>query len=632
MQATDPRLARAKSLIAAKQFEEGRNLLRILIEDGIETDNCHLNYGVSLIQEGRAQEAIEYLEGCGSQAPEIQINIAAAAGGLGDEQRECQALVALLKTRQQVHAQPYQKLRAWARKNKRWDVAYEALHLLFEMDSEDFGICFELGEVCREMRRHKQAVTFLLKAQELTEDENQITAIHGMLAGLYKDCGEQQKALRYFRSSYERNPCTDTCSNLIMDMQYTHGVTLKDFYRQCKEFSARFLRYLPRFQHDPARMEPARALSGLRIGWMSGDFKTHSLTSLMLPQFKEFGNRGPHQHFLYSSIPEADETDHSREFQACGTWRRLHGLPNEQAAQAIYDDQIDVLVDLAGHTGYNRLPVFGYKPAPVQAGWISGMMTPPALETINYFITDPHIRPDCADEVCDEQLLEIDSTCSYFPIAEAPDVGPLPADRKGHVTFGSFNNPCKISREVVIGWANVLRNVPGSRMLIKVYTQGTESMIRRLMLGLGITEDRLQFVRHLPRTEDVMTVLTQEVDVFLDTWPCAGMLTSAESLWMGVPVITMVGETFLHRQTWTLLCQIGKREWAGTDLQSFIKAAIDLATDRQLLRTARQELRGLMEAAPLRKPEQLADQILRRLEDAWVDWCESRQSLWALTA
>lgn len=624
------RLKEAKLLNEHGRCEEARAIFAELIEQGLQLKEAKLNYGVSLMREKRRKEAAEYFIAEGNDIPEMAINASVCYSELGDEDGEYIALKRVLASHQTAFIQPYSRLATIARKREDKPILYLALKQMFDIDPENFGICFELGMIARDLRKLKQGVTFLLKSLELEESKDQRGNIYGILAGLYKDAGEQMKAVHYFRKCYEESPSRNTASNLIMTMQYTHGISFEDFYNQCREYSARFLRHLPRFQFPASRYDPKKPdVEGLRIGFIGGDFVLHSLSNLMLEPIRELKNvRKTNKIFLYSTREKEREDDVADRYkERVDRWQCVHGMSDKEIARKIFDDEIDVLVELAGHTALNALPVFGYKPAPLQIGWISGMMTPPAIETINYFITDEHVVPECAKEICFEKLLPITSSYSYFPLTQEEISPELPADRNGYVTFGSFNNPCKFSSEVLETWAKCVLSVPKSKMHIKVFDVATETHIRKSMAKSGVGGDRLHFIYPLKSNNDVMKYYTQNIDIMLDTWPCAGCLTTAEAMWMGCPSIVLRGETFLNRQSWTILAQLGYDDMGADTIEDYVKAAAKVAEDRPLMRRFREEIRVKFAESGLQNAEKIARDLIVTIQSAWADWCDSRRPL-----
>lgn len=630
MSGSDKRFVTAKGFMETKQYEDARAIFSELIAEGIELVSSVLCYGVSLMHENRIAEAAEFFDKHAEAATEVLLNLSVCYSKLGEPDKEAEVLYRMVrKTHEPRYENPFRKLAAWAHDKKQFHIEHEALMALFDINPDDPSILIPLAHACKALNKPTHAVTFCHKLLALLPDSSSAEGVHALLAGLYKDAAMQREALQHYRKSYALSKTAPSASNLIMDMQYSHGVDFSEFYNQCREYSARFLRGLPRFSYEPDFLKLTKATTGLRIGFSSGDFIAHSLANLLLEPFKRLKEIAPHHSlYIYSDREEEKEDGISAQYrEACDVWRCIRSVPDAEAANIIHNDKIDILVEIAGHTAYNRLPVFGYKPAPVQVGWVSGMMTPPGIDTINYFLTDQWIRPPCADKVCFEKLYNLPAAYCYFPLANAPAIGELPALKRGYITFGSFNNPCKLSSDVLLTWAEVLRELPSSRLKVKVYSLATERYIQRTMGGFGVSPDRVEGVYNFPRTEDLMAYYSREIDIALDTWPCAGCLTSAEAMWMGCPVITLYGDTFLHRQTWTILNQIGLKELGSDTHAGFVKAAVDLAKDTNKLSQIRNSLRRKMENAPIRDPMGMAKGILESLEHAWVDWCNSRASL-----
>lgn len=623
-----------------QDFESAHALCQQYIDGGDPSNmvTAKLMKGVTLLREGKVSEAAQYLVEQGNihRSPEFFVNAAVCYGRLGEERREYMALAALLDIKSpgsNISEAPFLRLSELGMELKQWDVVRRALYILVDRynHSSDPVVLEQLANACKQSNKLDQAVMYFTRLFTLV-DESRKGQIHGVLAGVWKDLGEQQHAVEHFRRSHELNlRSPPPCSNLIMCMQYTHGVTLQQFYDQCSEYSVRFLRHLPRYQFDQDRLDPSKADRGLRIGFMSADFIAHSLTNLMMEPFRMLKVLGSH-HTYYCYHSREREDNWSEQYkESVDHWRNVHALSDDELAKQINDDQIDILVDLAGHTAGNRLPVFGRRPAPVQAGWISGMMTPSAISTINYFFTDEWMTPPSAAQVCREQLINLPAAYTYFPMAgdETPDIGPLPADRNGYVTFGSFNNPCKISPAVVEAWAAAMRKVRGSHIHIKVYADGQGQLLTREFARRGISGDRIHFIStSLPKTTDVMQYYSDKIDMVLDTFPCAGCLTSAEAMWMGSPVMTMVGDTFLHRQTWTILNQLGMQDELGAHtVDEFAERAAAYVSDRNKLREFRNTIRSKMGAAPIRQPEKIAQGLVNGFREMWLDWTSYRAGL-----
>lgn len=622
------KLTEAREALEQGDYEKAWSLFDALIAYGEEIENAHIGKVAIFVRGKKYREAAEYIEKCGIHAVEMLINLASCYRYLKEEEKEIEVLRKIARTGQKRYDEPYRLLAQKAKEREDWEAAYEALVPLFHMEPEDFSICFSLADACKQLNLRKQAITYFVRSIELAEgDERTVGSIRMLIGSLYKDCAQQNSAVWNYQEAYRLLGTSDPCSNLVVLLQYFHQASLRDFYAQCVEYNHRFIRPLKKYTYPLERLDPKK--EKLTIGFMSGDFIAHSLSHLILQVFRYLNEVAPqHTYICYMERAKKSEDKVTEIFkQSVDLWRSTNDLSDEEAAKLVHDDEVDVLIDLAGHTACNRLKVFGHRPAPVQASWISGMMTPPAVETINYFFTDQWMLPPSASEVCPETLLQLPSAFTYFPLANVELSETLPCEEDDIINFGSFNNPCKISTEVLETWADCLKAVPRSRMHIKIYSPSTERNFRKVFERKGIAKERVVFVYQLPTVPDVMRYYTQKIDIVLDTWPCAGMLTSTEALWMGVPIITLVGDTFLHRQTWSVLNQLKLEDLGAETRDEFVEKAQALATDRERLKELRKGLRARFESAPMRDARLISSSIVKGCEQAWADRCESRAPL-----
>ena len=265
----------------------------------------------------------------------------------------------------------------------------------------------------------------------------------------------------------------------------------------------------------------------------------------------------PCETICYSDRVQEDELTRRFQESTC-VWREVHSLSDEALAEQIRADSVDILFDLFGHTARSRLLVFARKPAPIQATWI-GYVGTTGLAAMDYLIADRFQVAEGTEAHYREKILRLpDSYVCLDPPADAPAVGPLPAVRQGHVTFGSFNKPAKINPLVVQAWAAILRRVPRSRLVIRHQGFEAGSVRRRyesLFAGQGIESDRLELLGRATHA-DLLSEY-QRIDLALDPFPYSGGLTTCEALWMGVPVITCPGETFASRHALSHLSNVG---------------------------------------------------------------------------
>jgi predicted O-linked N-acetylglucosamine transferase (SPINDLY family) len=304
-------------------------------------------------------------------------------------------------------------------------------------------------------------------------------------------------------------------------------------------------------------------------------------------------------------------------------WRSLAGLSDELAAKMISSDAIDILVDLAGHTALNRLTLFAGKPAPIQTSWL-GYWGTTGLAAMDYLLSDAVTLPPDAERFYSEKIVRLPSgRFCYAPPDYAPSPAPhSPMCQSGQVTFGSFNNPDKLTRDVIGVWAAVLRAVPQSRLLLKWATLADEGVRRRLSEAFaaeGIGSERLLLREKSPHAE----MLTEygDIDIALDPFPFSGGLTSCEALWMGVPVLTLPGDRAASRQTLGFLQALDSTEWAAASPADYVKIATTLAADGQRLSAIRQTLRQRMANSSLCDGPTFTRDLEAVYRKLWRQWC-----------
>jgi predicted O-linked N-acetylglucosamine transferase (SPINDLY family) len=299
----------------------------------------------------------------------------------------------------------------------------------------------------------------------------------------------------------------------------------------------------------------------------------------------------------------------------------------------VREDGIDLLVDLSMHTADNRLLVFAREPAPLQISWLAHAGSS-GVETIGYRLSDGRIEPDdLHDAASKEQVIRLpDSWCCYGPGrtggnpgrtgGDFPAVGPLPARERSFVTFGSLNQFAKIKEATLRGWAELLRRVPNSRLLMVCPPGQTEERIRGFFAGQGVDPARLEFFAHGPWAAYVQ--LFGKIDIALDSFPFNGMTTTCHALWMGVPVVTQVGANPVSRTGLSLLHTVGLPELATGSQAECIEIAAELAGDFDRLAELRSTLRARMQASPLMDAPRFARNVEAAYRSLWRRWCETQ--------
>jgi protein O-GlcNAc transferase len=377
------------------------------------------------------------------------------------------------------------------------------------------------------------------------------------------------------------------------------------------------------YTNDP---DPGRIL---RIGYVSPDFRQHALRRYFEPVLVHH-NRGRVRVICYAEVSRPDAATTLLQ-QLADDWRWTVDLTDAQLFQQIRNDQIDILIDLAGHSGNNRLGVFALKPAPIQATWL-GYLNTTGLSSVDYRLTDEFLDPPSTEvgsprKVRDtEELFRLPGgMCCFAKPADEPAVAPLPALEHGFLTFGSLHNLFKINSHVLDLWTEVLKAVPTARLLMMrdSLNGSAQDRIRREFAQRGIANDRLD-LRQGPGNERYLEVY-HEIDVSLDTFPCTGGVTTCESLWMGVPVLSLCGVRPMARNSAALLSRVGVADWVVHTPEQYVAFAERLDSQLDQLAQLRAGLRERV-VRTLCDAERFTDVLEDAYRTMWYRWCSKASS------
>lgn len=442
-------------------------------------------------------------------------------------------------------------------------------------------------------------------------------ALHDNLANVLKDAGALDEAIVHYRRALELDPGNAaTHSNLAYALSFQCAEP-EPLLAECRRWAARFAAPLERVAADAARdLAPDRRL---KVGYVSGDFREHCQSLFTLPLLAHH-DRGEVEIFCYSSVERPDAWTRRLESHA-DAWREARALDDDELARLVSEDRIDVLVDLNMHMANGRPLLFARKPAPVQIAWLAYPGTT-GIEAIDYRLSDPRLDPQGTDHHYSERTLRLpDTFWCYDPQSEAPGVNDLPALAKGHVTLGCFNNPCKLTDRTLDLWGRVMRAIPRAHLRLMSPAGRHRERLRSRLEAHGIAAERLSFAEFRPREEYLRSY--HGIDFGLDTLPYNGHTTSLDALWMGVPIVTRLGETCVGRAGLSQLFHLGLVDLvAGTD-EAFVAIAVALAADLDRLRTLRQSLRATMQRSPLMDAARFAHHIERAYRCAWRAHCSA---------
>ena len=475
---------------------------------------------------------------------------------------------------------------------------------------------YNLGNALGEMGRLDEAVASYQQAIACKPDD---AAAHNNLGNAHKAQGRLDLALASYRQALSIDPdYAEAHSNLLFALQFLPEASPLERVAESRRYAARFeAPWQSQWRPHRNSPEPERRL---RIGYVSPDFRRHAVAHFIKPVLARH-DRSAVEIFCYYNAQRKDDFT-TRLAAHADHWLACKALTDEQLAARIGADGIDILVDLAGHTANNRLPLFSRKPAPVQITYL-GYPGTSGLSAMDYRITDGHADSRGSEERYTETLLRLPhSLWCYRPIAGMPEVLPLPALRRGYLTFGSFNNFNKQDPSTIDLWAALLRALPDARLLMVTVPEGeARTRLSEQFAKQGVAAERLEFHGKLPSAE--FHRLLSQVDMALDPVNVNGATTTCESLWLGVPTLSLKGNSFLSRAGWSILSAAGVPEFAADNTQDYIKIATRLAADLPALARIRAGLRTRLAASPLMDETGFTRDLERIYRDVWTKWCVS---------
>ncbi|GBL09506.1 UDP-glucose:protein N-beta-glucosyltransferase [Microcystis aeruginosa Sj] len=339
----------------------------------------------------------------------------------------------------------------------------------------------------------------------------------------------------------------------------------------------------------------------LKIGYVSPDFKRHPVGKFIAPIIKHHDHQ-KFEIYCYGEIRKVDEI--TEEIQSsCDHWRSTFGLADAEVIEQIKQDRIDILIDLAGHTDDNRLPIFFSKPAPIQASYL-GYFATTGIPTIDYWITDHHLHPVDTEEKTSETIWRLPRCyVAYQPSPEALEVNPLPALSSEYITFGCLNNFSKLNPFLLSLWAKILQALPQSRLILKSHYHNLDDPEEKQSVELflqeqGLNLEQVELIDSPTLAEDYFA-LYHRIDIHLDTFPYNGCTTTCDALWMGVPVLTLAGDRKIQRMGNSLLQAIGLGDWIAHTPEEYVNKAITFARDLDAIAKLRTSLRERFQKSQL---------------------------------
>ncbi|HZD92109.1 MAG TPA: tetratricopeptide repeat protein, partial [Pseudolabrys sp.] len=475
---------------------------------------------------------------------------------------------------------------------------------------------YNLGNALKDAGALDEAVTAYRAAIKLKPDH---ADAHGNLAIVFMEQGRIEEADAAFRRALDLAPGNAHIrSNWLFCQNYRTDIAADAAFVMHRTFEAQHGRPAAHAVHGHDRTPGRR----LKIGYVSPDFRTHSVAYFVEPLLAAH-DRQAVEVTCYADVAKPDQVT-ARLQTLADRWVPASGLSDDELAARIRQDRIDILVDCAGHTAHNRLQVLARQPAPVQVNWL-GYPNTTGLNAIGYRLVDVVTDPaGAADEVASERLIRLPGGfLCYAGAADAPEPVPPPCLMRGHVTFGSFNNPAKLSPATLDAWGALLARVPDARLLLKgkpFADAATRALYLSRLTARGIEAERVELIGWTGTSAHHLSLYAR-VDVALDPFPYNGTTTTCEALWMGVPVVTLRGDRHAGRVGASLLTRIGAAEWIAESAADYVARAAQLAADRQQLGALRHGLRARVAASPLCDRAAFAGNVEAAYRQMWQAWC-----------
>jgi protein O-GlcNAc transferase len=476
-------------------------------------------------------------------------------------------------------------------------------------------LLFDYCLILKRLARLGEAETVARRMIEI--DRTYVRAYVTLGAVLVSQC-RVQEALDVFNDG--RRNCADTFdleSPEMFALNCKDDISIDDLFARHVDYGRRLEQLHPaRFEPFDNVREPGRRL---RIGYVSGDFQYHVVPLFLLPLLEE-RDRSAFEVYCYSTGDTADGmTERVRDM--ADVWHNVARKPANEVADLIHQDRIDILVDLAGHSGLPNLRVFAQRPAPVQATWV-GYLNTTGLTRIQYRISDNQCDPPgLTDRHHTEKLYRLPhSQWCYRPFVEVECEREAPFERNGHITFGSFNQTVKITSAVRKLWGDILTQVPDSRLVVVgvIDDRAREDLYRDLE-NAGVDRSRISMLPYIPIEEYYRWF--GRVDIALDTMPFSGGTTTCDALWMGTPVITLPGVRSWSRSAASILTTLGLTDCIAESPEDYVRRAVRLAENPAKIAELRKSLRSRMMASPLMDKRLFARDMENAFRTMWRTWC-----------
>jgi protein O-GlcNAc transferase len=606
-------------LVAQQQrrHRDAAELLRRALRLNPTSAICEMRLGAAHSALGDFESAEKRLRRAILRAPampEAWCHLGVVLGALGQTAAERSSFERAIELKPD-YAEAIEHLGALVSRTDGFAAAVPHLRKLLALRPDNPAALANLGIALAQSSGGQEALRLLERAIELDPGHAQArTGRAFVLQGNYRIA----EAVSEYGAVLAKDPGHhEARSGRLLALHYLDGVTREELHAEHAAFGAvhpAAQASVPGITSDPERR--------LRVGFLSPDLRSHSVAYFLKPLIEHLDPVAI-EVFLYHDHARVDAMSAELRSHAAH-WRNFAGVPANAVEAAIRADSCDVLVDLAGHTGLNRLPLFARRLAPIQVNYL-GYPDTTGLAAMDYRLVDSVTDPiGDSDRYHSEKLLRFSSAAwSYSPPESAPEISPPPSAGGSAFTFGCFNNFAKVSDSTLRGWAGVLAAVPESRIFLKGHGLDDPGLALRLLARLdllGVGKERIDLHGRTPNLAAHLGLYSR-IDVALDTFPYNGTTTTCEAIWMGVPVVTLMGDRHASRVGASLLLAAGHPEWIARDWDDYARIASALAQNPQGLTAHRLGLRADMKASALMDHAGQAARFGAALRECWRDWC-----------
>jgi protein O-GlcNAc transferase len=606
------------ALLANGRFKEAETLAQEMTE---RFPRHGLGWGVLgavFKQMGRNSEALALMQKATALSPgdpNLHSNLAALLldlGRFGEAEASCRRAL-MLKSN---FAEAHYNLGNILKELERPDEAEASYRRALQIKPGFVEAHSNLGSLFNKLGRLREAEASCRRALQIKPD---FAEAHNNLGNALQSLWQLDDAIASYRRALEIKPdFAEAYSNLLFALNYHPDLSAEDIYCAYQEFDSVY--GIPLRSAWCSHMNDKNPNRRLRVGYVSPDFRLHSCRHVLEPLLSNH-DKTQVEVFAYAELNQEDDLT-MRYKSYVDHWIPSKGMTNEVLAERIRNDRIDILVDLAGHTAKNRLLTFAYKPAPVSLSWLGYGYTT-GLSAIDYYLTDAINAPPGCEGLFAEKPWRLNTLAGSFrPTAGMGDLGSLPAYKNGYITFGTLSRSVRINHHTIRVWSEILKKVNNSQLVIdsaNFLDPTMQSELAAKFASHGIGRERLRIGFHSPPWDVLRTI-----DICLDCFPHNSGTTLAESLYMGVPFITLAGRPSVGRLGSTILHKIGHPEWIAETEEEYVVKAVELANDPKRLAMHRTELRAEVESG-------LCDEsgFVRELEDAyrqmWQRWCADNE-------